>query len=97
MIKWCCLGFEGHYNEAGKRGSSVLIGRDSTDRPEFTLQFRTVDKGNEQFISSSNERIPFSTVVDVGMRHCPWCGRDLENWYKDNVDDLYKPDLKISC
>jgi hypothetical protein len=96
MINWCCIGFKGNYNEAGQRGLGVLISRDYEGRPEFTLQFRTVDKGNEQFISSSEMAIPFSTVVDVRIRFCPWCGRDLETWYGDAVDDLYRPDLKIT-
>lgn len=93
MIKWCCPGFEANYDKAGERGLGVLIGRDSTGRPEFTLQFRVVDKGAEQ---SVNSEAPISLVEDIGMCYCPWCGRDLTKWYGDNVDDLYKPDLKIS-
>jgi len=95
-MKWCCLGFEANYGNAGQRGMSILVGRNYEGRPEFTLQFRTVDKGNEQFISSSNETIPISLVEDVGMCYCPWCGRDLEKWYGDYVDSLYRPDLKIT-
>jgi hypothetical protein len=96
VMKWCCPGFKGNYDEAGQRGMGVLIGRNYEGRPEFTLQFRAVGKGNEQFISSSNERIPFSLVVDIGVRYCPWCGRDLEKWYAELVDDFYRPDLKIT-
>jgi hypothetical protein len=96
MTNWCCLGFKGNYYEAGQRGIGVLVGRDYEGKPEFTLQFRIVDKGNEQFISSSEEIIPYSTVTDVRVRFCPWCGHDLVKWYGDDVDDLYRPDLKIS-
>jgi hypothetical protein len=95
-MKWCCPGFEGNYSQAGQRSSAVLVGRDLMGMPEFTLQFRAVDKGNEQFISSSNEAIPISLVIDVGMRYCPWCGCDLEKWYADAVDELYRPDLRIT-
>lgn len=93
MMGWCCLGFENHFNQAGLRGTAVLIGRDSTGRPEFTLQFRAVDKGAERSVNSES---PISLVEDIGMCYCPWCGCDLTNWYGNYVDDLYKPDLKIS-
>ena len=97
-IKWCCVGFEGHYGEAGRRSTGILVGRDFQGRPEFTLQFRAVDKDNEQSVSSApaSLQIPISLVVDVGMRYCPWCGRDLEKWYGDVADALYRPDLKIT-
>jgi hypothetical protein len=96
-IKWCCIGFEGGYGEAGRRWSGVLVGRDFQGRPEFTLQFRAVDKGNEHLVTSqtASREIPISLVVDVGMQYCPWCGRDLEKWYGDVVDTLYRPNLKI--
>ena len=71
-MKWCCLGFEGNYGEAGKRGTGILVGRDFEGRAEFTLQYRAVDKGNEQSVTSQN---PISLVVDLGMRFCPWCVR----------------------
>jgi hypothetical protein len=25
MAMWCCLGFEGHYNQAGQRGTGILV------------------------------------------------------------------------
>lgn len=97
-VKWCCSGFEGHYGEAGRRGSAVLIGLDFEGRPEFTLQFRAVDKEHEQSVSSAivSLETPVGIVVDVGMRFCPWCGRDLEKWYGDVAGALYRPDLKIT-
>ena len=97
VIKWCCIGFEANYNIAGQRGSAVLVDRDFQGTPQFTLQFRAVDKGNEQSVSSATAalQIPISLVVDVGMLYCPWCGGDLEKWYADLADTLYRPDLKI--
>jgi hypothetical protein len=92
-MKWCCLGFEANYDNAGERGLGILVSRDSTDRAEFTLQFRAVDKGTEQSVTSEH---PISLVEDIGMRYCPWCGRDLEVWYGEVIDRLYRPDLKIT-
>lgn len=93
MVNWCCMGFESHYDQAGQRGTGILIGRDSVGAPEFTLQYRAVDKGNELVIDSEK---PVSLIVDIGMRYCPWCGCDLKHCYGDVIDELYRPDLKIS-
>jgi hypothetical protein len=93
MARWCCLGFENHYNQAGRRGAGVLIGRDSTGRPEFTLQYRAADKDDNPVINSEK---PISLIVETGICFCPWCGRDLTGWYGDEVKDLYKPDLRVS-
>jgi hypothetical protein len=93
VIKWCCLGFKGHYEGAGHRGTGVLVGLDFEGRPEFTLQYRAVDKGYEQSVTAE---APVGVVVDTGMRYCPWCGRDLEKWYGKVVDALYRPDLKLT-
>lgn len=97
-MKWCCPGFKGNYDEAGQRGVGILIGLDFQGRPEFTLQYRSVDKGNEQSVTSAtaNLEFPLSSVVDVGMQYCPWCGRNLEKWYGDVAGALYRPDLKIT-
>lgn len=94
-MKWCCPGFEGFYGNAGQRGAGILVGRDSRERPEFTLQYRAADAGDETSLSSENL---ISPIVEVGLQYCPWCGRNLEKWYGKGVDDLYRPYLKIpSC
>lgn len=92
-MKWCCPGFEGFYGNAGQRGAAVLIGRDSMGEPEFTMQYRAVEEGDEQSINSESLVSP---VVDVGMQYCPWCGRKLDKWYSKSVDALYRPGLKIT-
>jgi hypothetical protein len=99
IVKWCCPGFEGHYGEAGENGGGILVGLDFEGRPEFTLQFRAVDKEYEQSVSSAIASLEPSIVlvVDIGMRYCPWCGRDLEKWYSGVADLLYRPGLKITC
>jgi len=91
-MKWCCYPFEGWYGEAGRRGVGILVGRDSTGKPKFTLQYRAIDQGDERLIISEK---PISPVVEVGLQFCPWCGRDLERWYAAHVDELYRPSLAI--
>lgn len=91
-MKWCCPGFKANYEQAGERGAGILVGRDYAGRAEFTLQYRAVKQGDEEYVSSKK---PLSLVIDVGMRFCPWCGRDLEKWYDKEADKLYRPNLKI--
>lgn len=74
-MRWCCPGFEGFYGNAGQRGAGILIGINSIGEPEFTLQYRAVDEGED--ISINSESL-VSSVVDVGMQYCPWCGRKLD-------------------
>ena len=97
-VKWCCAGFHGNYDRAGQRGMGILVGTDYQGRPEFTLQSRAIDKEHEQSVKPTIASLQPSIVivVDVGMRYCPWCGRDLEKWYGDAADALFRPDLKTS-
>lgn len=39
--------------------------------------------------------IPLSTVVDVEIVYCPWCGKNVRKWYSKNVDELSRDGLKI--
>ena len=49
-MKWCCIGFKSAYDAAGQRGSAILIGCDSLNAPGFTLQYRAIDAGKENYI-----------------------------------------------
>jgi hypothetical protein len=93
-MKWCCLGFQSHYEAAGQQGHAILIGRDSMGKPEITMQYRAIDAGKELLIESE---IPIATVMDIRIVFCPWCGRNGEEWYGDEVDSLYREGLKIAC
>jgi hypothetical protein len=92
-MKWCCIGFEAHYEAAGQRGHAILIGRDSLGRPEVAMQYRAVAIGEELEIKTKS---PVSTVVDVRIVFCPWCGRNVEEWYGSNVDSLHREGLRIT-
>lgn len=91
-MKWCCPQFAGWYDNAGQRGISILIGRDSSGMPEFLMQYRAVNAGEDLLLSS---KAPVLSVTEVGLLYCPWCGRKLDKWYERYIDDLYRPDLKI--
>ena len=87
MITWGCMGFEGNYlTEMEKRGIAILVGRDSSLRPEFVLQVRSIDLEMENQLA--NLQIPISLTTRIWMRYCPWCGTDLEPHYRKVVDQL---------
>lgn len=77
---------------AGHQGAGLLVGRDSLGEPEFMMQYRVMDTGQEIDFTSAG---PIALVVDVRLVFCPWCGRNLEKWYRNIIDDLYRPHLKI--
>jgi uncharacterized protein (UPF0212 family) len=56
------------------------------------LQYRAVDKGKENCIQSD---VPASIIIDVGIAFCPWCGSNLEKYYRKHVNSLYREDLKL--
>jgi hypothetical protein len=93
VMRWCCIGFKANYEQAGGRGAAILMGRDLLGAPEVTLQYRAVDKGDEEFIKS--ERV-MSCVIEVRIVFCPWCGQNVEEWYGKYVEVLYREGLKIS-
>ena len=93
-MRWCCQTFKGWYDEAGKRGLGLLVGRSSTNNdPYFLIQHRVVDSGLEKSVVSAN---PVSVVSQIGILFCPWCGQNLRAVYKKVVDELARPDLEIS-
>jgi|ERR1044072_4465083 hypothetical protein len=91
-MKWCCLGFQSCYEEAGKKGFTVLVGRNYMGRPQFVLQYRIVDKGAEESVTS---QVPISFVSDIHIQYCPWCGRKLDKWYGKYIDELHRKGFKV--
>jgi len=92
MISWCCLGFQSNYlAEPGKRGIVILVGRDSSLRPEFVIQFRNMDMEMQLPVLP----FPISLSTDIRIRYCPWCGANLEKHYRKVVDQLNRPDFRI--
>ncbi len=92
-MNWCCIPFKTWYEAAGERGTAILVGRNSGGKPEFIIQHRAVDK---EIASLPPTEYPVTTISELCISYCPWCGRQLDKWYGKNVDELYRPDLKIT-
>jgi len=92
-MNWCCVQFQNHYATAGEMGLSILVGRDNSGNPEFTLQCRAIDLDVQNIPITD---FPITTVLDSRILFCPWCGRNLRKWYRKDIDALYRANLKIS-
>jgi hypothetical protein len=89
-MKWCCKVFEGWFQEAGKRGLGVF-GTSEGSELAFILQFRALDPGAPVPRSTS----PLSSVSDVHIHFCPWCGADLKKMYRDTFRELDRSELQV--
>jgi hypothetical protein len=85
------MGFKANYDCAGTRGHAILVGLDSLNNIEITLQYRAVDPHDQLPLTD----FPIATVVDVRIVFCPWCGRNAEEWYGKYASSLFRPGLKI--
>ena len=88
-MKWCCPAFEGTFADAGKRGVGIFVDTNNPI-PMFVLQFRASDSP-----INLNHSEPISSVVDVVITYCPWCGVNLGKAYKRNTEELARNDLRI--
>src|SRR5689334_17671921 len=88
---WCCSHFKSCYENAGNRGPAFLVHRDHLGGPAFTLQFRAADKG--EMGGTINTPYPLTLISDSRFFHCPYCGTNLAKFYRDRIDELYRPDL----
>jgi len=91
--RWCCLGLEGQWSNAGLRGIAVVV-HSAGGASAFVLQHRAVDAGLENAVAGDPD-VPISLVTDVLIRFCPWCGCELLRWYADVLENLATPGLAI--
>ena len=90
---WCCHLFQQLYERAGQRGFSAIVKVTSTGPIFFVLQFRAVDKGLEPDVSKSS--LPLLMVSEMALHYCPSCGTNLDDYYRDTMEGLYRAGLAI--
>jgi hypothetical protein len=93
-LEWCCTAFKGWWRNAGGRGTSVLMYR-SRGRSWFVLQFRAIDADVTERLPPTT--FPISTVTDIAIAFCPWCGAELVEKYEMHLDELARPDLAVDA
>lgn len=94
-VRWCCSGFQSGWEQAGHRGFGIIVSQDSIGEPRFVLQFRMADVDKEASITFPTTPVPISTVGEMGLVYCPWCGRNLAERYASVVKVLSQPELLI--
>ena len=88
---WCCPQFEGTYEAAGGRAFSILVDFQPPDDPSFILQHRAVELDQELPAIP----IPIAVVSEVHILFCPWCGRNLREFYGATAASLVRPGFRI--
>jgi hypothetical protein len=90
-MEWCCKVFQGWFDCAGERGLGVFVSAQGNSEPAFILQFRALDPG----VPIPHMDTPLSSVSDVHIHFCPWCGTDLRKWYRLNLRALDRSELRV--
>lgn len=95
IIEWCCAGFQANFEspQPGERGIVILFGRDTPDRLEVVLQFRSVASAMESHLP--NVPFPITLCTDLRIVYCPWCGTNVERHYEWWVALLSRPGFRV--
>jgi len=91
-MKWCCKVFQGWFETAGTRGIGVFASTLENGEPAFILQYRALDP--ESPVPNTN--YPLSSVSDVHIQFCPWCGVRLKEFYRDTYRQLDRSSLRVT-
>lgn len=90
-MKWCCKVFQGWLGEAGKRGIGVFVAIEGDSDPAFILQYRALDEE----APVPHTPFPLSSVSEVNINFCPWCGANLKKSYRDSFRELDRSELRV--
>jgi hypothetical protein len=90
-MNWCCVVFQGWCQQAGQRGVALFVSTRESADPAFILQYRALDP--DAPIPRTNS--PLSSVSDVQIHYCPWCGADLKKTYRTTFRELDRSELQV--
>lgn len=90
-MRWCCGAFKGAFDDADERAFAIIVVR-SDDDFAFILQHRALEPDDP---GPANHPRPISTVSEIHIRFCPWCGVALADFYRQSAATMIRPDLKI--
>ena len=89
-MKFCCEAFERLHQNAGLREFAVFTAR-YPDGSVFVLQHRALDPDALPPFTES----PMSSVSELLLNYCPWCGVTLQQFYRDHLIELDQSELKL--
>ena len=73
---FCCWRLRNAVRDAGRRGAGILVER-LEDELHLVLQSRGVDVADQTKLVALPIPAIVNIATDVGIRYCPWCGREL--------------------
>ncbi|MGA8739548.1 MAG: hypothetical protein WB561_00010 [Terracidiphilus sp.] len=89
-MKFCCREIEELHENSGLREFAVFTAR-YPDGFVFVLQHRALDPDALPPFTES----PMSTVSELLLKYCPWCGVNLNQFYCDQLEELDRSGLKL--
>jgi hypothetical protein len=90
-MKWCCSSFQDSHECRRERGFSVIAAK-GEPTGFFLLQGRALAEDDPTPLIHS---APVSTVFQVGIAFCPWCGTRLDRFYQDSIGQLAEADQNL--
>jgi hypothetical protein len=85
------VAFKGAFESAGERAFAVIVDN-FLDGHAFILQHRALEPDDP---GPQNHPGPISTVSEIHIHFCPWCGRSLQDFYRARLATMVRPGLKI--
>lgn len=89
-MKFCCEAFQRLHENAGLREFAVFTAQ-YADGSVFVLQHRALDPDALPPFTAS----PMSSVSELLLNYCPWCGVTLQQFYRDQLIELDQSELKL--
>jgi hypothetical protein len=89
-MMFCCNAFESNFKMAGTRGFGVFSIQSDKNEAAFIVQNRAMEAGAIAPTTGS----PISLISEMYIRFCPWCGKELNQFYGVNPA-IMRPDLKL--
>jgi hypothetical protein len=108
-FRWCCHFFQEYCERGGERGMAVLVVAKYTGPGySFGLQWRSQSVEtqienpftpvfkNKEFVPKEWTDVTVLTIDNAGIIFCPWCSRNLVQWYGKTAKEIARDDLKLT-
>src|SRR5262245_41592286 len=89
IARWCCETFKTRFEAAGDRDFAVIV-EPFLDGFAFALQYRALEPDDPGPIDHPR---PISTIGEVHIHFCPWCGRSVQESYGATLSEMVRPGL----
>lgn len=89
-MKFCCRGMQELHANAGLREFGMFTARYGNEFV-FVLQHRALDPDALPPFTES----PMSSVSELLLTYCAWCGVNLTEFYCDQLKQLERSELKL--